>query len=207
MTRYQYTSSLVLSQFHDWKTTRLQAAKMISAPSVELEERHRERAGEHASGPLPPREADRGRDGHEREQRDRDAEVGEPEAPPLGGADHPHRLDRAAEQVADRQRRAVRSDSRPSRRWRASPARATGTTLLPYGVDRCAVLRERELREPDAAEQHRNPEQRDPLAPSPPPEQDEEQDRECDQRLHVDDRQQADQHAGEGERLPARPVR
>ncbi len=34
MTRYQYTSSLVLSQFQDWKTTRLQAAKMISAPSA-----------------------------------------------------------------------------------------------------------------------------------------------------------------------------
>src|ERR1035438_596495 len=34
MTRYQYTSSLVLSQFHDWKTTRLHAAKMINAPSV-----------------------------------------------------------------------------------------------------------------------------------------------------------------------------
>src|ERR1700688_2053345 len=34
MTRYQYTSNFVLSQFQDWNTTRLQAAKTTSAPSV-----------------------------------------------------------------------------------------------------------------------------------------------------------------------------
>ena len=69
---------------------------------------------------------------------------------------------------------------------------------------RRAVLGERELGEPDAAEHHRDTEQREPIAPSSAPEQNEEQDRQRDQGLDVDDRQQTDQHSGERERLPSR---